>query len=135
MGPNLDLLRPTAAQVAAQVRLGGGGMPSFASRLSSLQITEVAVFVARASRLRPPPAASARVLFRTFCGRCHTFAAAGTSGTRGPNLSEEALTAATVAAKIRSGGDGMPGLTESLSPRQIARIATYVSRNGGHAGD
>jgi mono/diheme cytochrome c family protein len=45
-GPNLDQLHPAAAAVAAQVRSGGPGMPSFARRLSSAEISELAAWVA-----------------------------------------------------------------------------------------
>jgi mono/diheme cytochrome c family protein len=44
-GPNLDLLRPMAAQIAARVTQGGGGMPSFAGQLTSDQIKAVADYV------------------------------------------------------------------------------------------
>ena len=46
VGPNLDEVAPTAAQVAAQVRSGGSGMPSFANKLTAQQIDAVAGFVA-----------------------------------------------------------------------------------------
>ena len=46
VGPNLDEVAPTAVQVAAQVRSGGAGMPSFSSKLSAEQIDAVAGFVA-----------------------------------------------------------------------------------------
>lgn len=46
VGPNLDELAPTAAQVGARVRSGGRGMPSFAKKLTSEQIDAVAGFVA-----------------------------------------------------------------------------------------
>ena len=46
VGPNLDEVAPTAVQVAAQVRSGGGGMPSFANKLTAQQIDAVAGFVA-----------------------------------------------------------------------------------------
>jgi mono/diheme cytochrome c family protein len=46
IGPNLDSLSPTYAQVRTKVRRGGGGMPSFAGRLSAAQIRDVAAFVA-----------------------------------------------------------------------------------------
>jgi len=45
-GPNLDRVRPSFAQVRAQVENGGGGMPAFKSRLSAAQIRDVAAFVA-----------------------------------------------------------------------------------------
>ena len=51
IGPNLDALRPSYAQVVAKVEHGGGGMPSFARRLSAKQVRDVAAFVAtRAGR-------------------------------------------------------------------------------------
>ncbi len=46
IGPNLDDLRPSYAQVQAKVTNGGGGMPSFAKRLTEQQIRDVAAFVA-----------------------------------------------------------------------------------------
>jgi mono/diheme cytochrome c family protein len=51
VGPNLDDLRPTFAQVRAKVAKGGGGMPSFSGSLSENEIRDVAAFVAaRAGR-------------------------------------------------------------------------------------
>ena len=46
IGPNLDVLRPTVAQVQTKVEQGGGVMPSFRDRLSDEQIRAVAEFVA-----------------------------------------------------------------------------------------
>jgi cytochrome c553 len=45
-GPNLDQLKPSYDAVVRQVSNGGGGMPSFARRLSTNQIRDVASFVA-----------------------------------------------------------------------------------------
>src|SRR5919204_1850667 len=50
VGPNLDELKPDQATVASQVRTGGNGMPSFGSRLSSTQISQVAAFVSQAAK-------------------------------------------------------------------------------------
>jgi mono/diheme cytochrome c family protein len=47
VGPNLDTLKPTAAQVAKQVTNGGGSMPAFKDQLSSAQIQQVAAYVAK----------------------------------------------------------------------------------------
>ncbi len=44
-GPDLDEVRPSAAEVEQQVREGGGGMPSFEDDLSDEQIRDVAEFV------------------------------------------------------------------------------------------
>jgi mono/diheme cytochrome c family protein len=47
IGPNLDNLRPGFEAVRAKVAGGGGGMPSFAGRLTPQQIRDVAAFVAK----------------------------------------------------------------------------------------
>jgi mono/diheme cytochrome c family protein len=44
-GPNLDRIRPSFAQIRAQVEDGGGGMPAFKGQLSPAQIRDVAAFV------------------------------------------------------------------------------------------
>lgn len=46
VGPNLDEAKPDEAKVAAMVRSGGGGMPSFGGTLQPEQIDEVAAYVA-----------------------------------------------------------------------------------------
>jgi cytochrome c553 len=45
IGPDLDQLKPTREQVVQQVKSGGGGMPSFAGKLSSSEIDAVGAFV------------------------------------------------------------------------------------------
>jgi cytochrome c553 len=50
VGPNLDELKPDAPTVERQVQNGGNGMPSFSSRLSSTQISQVAEFVSQAAK-------------------------------------------------------------------------------------
>jgi cytochrome c553 len=50
VGPNLDELKPLKETVEHQVRVGGNGMPSFASRLSSTQIAQVADYVSSAAK-------------------------------------------------------------------------------------
>jgi mono/diheme cytochrome c family protein len=50
VGPNLDELKPDQSTVEHQVRVGGNGMPSFAGRLSSAQIEQVASFVSSAAK-------------------------------------------------------------------------------------
>ncbi len=49
IGPNLDDLQPSQEQVAAKVRVGGGGMPAFEGRLSDQEIQDVAAYVASAA--------------------------------------------------------------------------------------
>jgi mono/diheme cytochrome c family protein len=45
VAPNLDQLRPSAADVNQIVRSGGGVMPSFSGKLSDAQIAAVASYV------------------------------------------------------------------------------------------
>ena len=45
VGPNLDELMPDEATVEAQVKSGGGGMPSFEDQLSPEEIQAVAEYV------------------------------------------------------------------------------------------
>jgi mono/diheme cytochrome c family protein len=66
------------------------------------------------------------------CGSCHTLAAAGSTGTVGPDLDHQQLTVAQVETQVYYGGGDMPpfgGPNGSLSNQQIADVATYVSQN------
>ena len=45
VGPNLDDANPSSDEVAAKVKRGGGGMPSFEGDLSEQEIRDVAAFV------------------------------------------------------------------------------------------
>lgn len=65
------------------------------------------------------------------CGGCHTLAAAGASGSAGPNLDLLRPSSAAVAGQVASGGGGMPSFGSSLSPAQISELAAYVSSVAG----
>lgn len=56
IGPNLDELKPTRDQVAAQVKSGGGGMPSFSGRLTDSEIDAVSAFVSGSATSNTTPA-------------------------------------------------------------------------------
>jgi mono/diheme cytochrome c family protein len=60
------------------------------------------------------------------CGTCHTLAAAGSTGTAGPNLNTSKPTLALIEFRIKNGGLDMPSFGESLSNQQIADLATWV---------
>jgi mono/diheme cytochrome c family protein len=49
VGPNLDQLKLDQARIAAQIRTGGGGMPSFGGTLAPKQIAAIAAYVAAAA--------------------------------------------------------------------------------------
>jgi cbb3-type cytochrome c oxidase subunit III len=67
------------------------------------------------------------------CSGCHTLAAAGATGTVGPNLDQLAstLTVAIVAQQVTNGGAVMPAFKGKLSPAQIQAVAKYVSSSAG----
>jgi mono/diheme cytochrome c family protein len=70
-------------------------------------------------------------VFNTTCASCHTLAAAGSTGTVGPNLDQLKPTAAIVSHQVINGGGGMPAFGSSLSKSQIASVALFVSSVAG----
>jgi mono/diheme cytochrome c family protein len=65
------------------------------------------------------------------CAGCHTLAAAGATGTTGPNLDQLKPTAAIVAHQVMVGGGVMPAFQGKLSPAQIQAVANYVASSAG----
>jgi mono/diheme cytochrome c family protein len=67
------------------------------------------------------------------CGGCHTFKAAGSTGTVGPNLDQlaSALTLAIVVRQVTNGGGPMPAFKAKLTAAQIRAVAQYVTANAG----
>jgi mono/diheme cytochrome c family protein len=65
------------------------------------------------------------------CAGCHTLAAAGATGTTGPNLDQLKPSTAVVAHQVMVGGGGMPAFQGKLSPDQIQAVAKYVSSSAG----
>ena len=72
-----------------------------------------------------------RTIFTSNCASCHTLAAAGTSGTVGPNLDQSKPSRGEAEQKIRKGGGGMPAFEGRLSDEQIQAVADYVTKNAG----
>jgi mono/diheme cytochrome c family protein len=65
------------------------------------------------------------------CGGCHTLAAAGATGTVGPNLDQLKPSTSVVAHQVMVGGGAMPAFQGKLSPAQIQAVAQYVSSSAG----
>jgi outer membrane protein assembly factor BamB/mono/diheme cytochrome c family protein len=80
-----------------------------------------------------PASAEGMEIFSTNCSSCHTLAAAGASGTVGPNLDELKPSLATVEHQVINGGGAMPafGKTHILSPEEVKSVAGYVSEVAG----
>ena len=62
------------------------------------------------------------------CGGCHTFSAAGSTGTVGPNLDDAAIEVDAAAQQIKNGGGGMPAFGDRLSDQEIADVAAFVTQ-------
>lgn len=70
-------------------------------------------------------------LFVETCGACHTFEAAGTQGSIGPNLDEVPLDEAQVLEAIQIGGTGSGNMPPNLYQGEDAQdVAAFVANNG-----
>ncbi len=65
------------------------------------------------------------------CGSCHTLAAAGASGTIGPNLDDAKPSKELAMQRVSEGMGAMPSFADSLTPEQIAAVADYVVASTG----
>jgi mono/diheme cytochrome c family protein len=72
------------------------------------------------------PAAGEAIFAEQGCGSCHTLAAAGTSGTIGPNLDDSQPPFELVVDRVTNGSGSMPPFSGTLSPEQIDDVAAYV---------
>ena len=70
-------------------------------------------------------------VFDSTCASCHTLAAAGSTGTVGPNLDQLKPSDALVVNQVTNGGGGMPAFGSSLSKAQIQSVALFVSSVAG----
>lgn len=80
---------------------------------------------------RGDAAAGKAVFAETGCGGCHTFAAAGASGTVGPNLDESQTSYDEAVEQVRKGGGGMPAYEGQLTDEQIANVSAFVTQATG----
>lgn len=79
----------------------------------------------------PATASGGEKLFTDNCSSCHTLAAAGASGSVGPNLDQLRPGPDLVTSQVNSGGGAMPSFKGKLTDDQIKQIADYVSANAG----
>jgi mono/diheme cytochrome c family protein len=76
-------------------------------------------------------AAGMKVFATAGCASCHTLAAAGSTGTVGPNLDQLKPSYAIVLHQVINGGGIMPSFKNTLSATQIESVAKYVSTVAG----
>ena len=83
----------------------------------------------------PPAGGSAtagEVVFATGgCGSCHTLAAAGATGTLGPNLDETQPSFDLVVERVTNGKPPMPSFAGAFTEQQILDVAAFVSESAG----
>jgi cbb3-type cytochrome c oxidase subunit III len=86
----------------------------------------------------PPPAgggggdaADGKAIFASSCASCHTLAAAGSSGTIGPNLDDAKPTLELAVDRVTNGQGVMPSFKDQLSEAQIQAVAKFVADNAG----
>jgi mono/diheme cytochrome c family protein len=66
------------------------------------------------------------------CGNCHTLAAAGSTGTVGPNLDDAKPSYDLAVTRITKGTTGgMPAFADKIEPQEIADVAQYVVESTG----
>jgi len=61
------------------------------------------------------------------CGGCHTFEAAGSTGSVGPNLDDAAPSYDAVVTQVTNGGGAMPSFKDKLTAQEIRDVAAFVS--------
>ncbi len=149
IGPNLDdAFRSDRRQgfdesaienvVLDQIRLGSGsvtgGTPMPAGLVKGQDALDVAAFVASVagtgSATTTPPSqlgTDGKAIFKAECAGCHTLAAAGSSGTVGPNLDQLKPKQPIVVNQVTNGGGVMPAFKGKLSPKQIQAVASFVA--------
>jgi mono/diheme cytochrome c family protein len=74
------------------------------------------------------PANGKTVYASAGCGGCHTFSAAGSTGTAGPNLDESDIDFDGAVQQVTNGGGGMPPFGDRLSDQEIADVAAFVTQ-------
>jgi mono/diheme cytochrome c family protein len=70
-------------------------------------------------------------IFTDNCATCHTLAAAGSTGTIGPNLDESRPAQELAVDRVTNGQGAMPSFEGTLSPEQIQAVAEYVATSAG----
>jgi mono/diheme cytochrome c family protein len=74
------------------------------------------------------PANGKKIFASAGCGGCHTFSAAGSTGTVGPNLDDASVEFDAAVQQIKNGGGGMPAFGDRLSDQEIADVAAFVTQ-------
>jgi mono/diheme cytochrome c family protein len=88
---------------------------------------------APAFKLKGDPTAGKAVFAKAGCGSCHTLAAAGSTGTVGPNLNQAHPDYKLATTRVTFGKGVMPSFKGQLTDQQIADVASFVVKSTGNA--
>jgi len=135
-----DVVRGQIAYPVEDPPTGAPGMPP--NLVTGSDADAVAAYVASVAGLprqggQPPPAGGGgttdgKAIFTSAgCGSCHTLAAAGSSGTIGPNLDESKPSLELAIERVTNGQGPMPAFKDSLTEEQIRAVAKFVADNAG----
>jgi mono/diheme cytochrome c family protein len=134
-GNDADAVASYIVQVAGKpgtsVSAGTAPAETQQSSTSATTTTESTTTEATTTSGGGETATQGKAIFVAKCGTCHTLAAAGTSGTVGPNLDELKPDAARVAKQVENGGTIMPAFKSELSDAEIQAVADYVASSAG----
>ncbi len=161
IGPNLDDAFATDRKqgypdnsienvVLDQIRLGSGEIATYTTNkkftvqtpmpahlVTGQDAIDVAAYVASVAGtggVGVTPASlgtNGAAIFKSECAGCHTLAAAGATGTVGPNLDQLKPNMAIVVHQVTNGGAVMPAFKGKLTTAQIQAVAKYVSSSAG----
>jgi cbb3-type cytochrome c oxidase subunit III len=161
IGPNLDDAFAASRKqgypesaienvVLDQIRLGSGPLATYTTNkkftvqqpmpadiVKGQDAIDVAAYVASVAGTGGPAGSPTNVgtdgaaIFKTNCASCHTLAAAGATGTVGPDLDQLKPAMAVVVRQVTNGGAIMPAFKGKLTPAQIQAVAKYVSSSAG----
>lgn len=139
-----DVVRGQIAYPVEDPPSGGAGMP--ANLVTGSDADAVASYVASVAGLpvaggggqaeggggQAEGAADGESIFASAgCNGCHTLAAAGSTGTIGPNLDEAQPSLEEAVQTITNGRGAMPPFQGQLSEEQIQAVAEFVSESAG----
>lgn len=147
IGPNMDdafagsreqgFEESTFADVVRwQISYPGIGLGMPADLVTGQDADDVAAYVARYAGnpdIEPSGGGEitategSEVFAQAGCGSCHTLAAAGSSGTVGPDLDEVKPSHELVVDRVTNGQGGMPPFKDQLSDEQIQAVADFVT--------
>jgi mono/diheme cytochrome c family protein len=124
-GPSLQVSTMSTSAINTIVTNGSGGMPGYAASLDADQIAAVSSYTASlqdAEATTDDPEAGGAAAYASQCAGCH---GAEGGGGFGPSLLDLDLSATEIADVIANGYGGMAGMSDVLTPEQIADLATY----------